>query len=98
LQNGRPKLTIHSPHPSQPKNVSFSLRKNEDRIAQMTTDRAPSGVYSIGRVRNMRLKNGSEHTTTMASTNAYAVEVSEMHKFVSRGTSKHSKKRARKIT
>lgn len=39
-------LTIHSPHPNHPKNVSFSLRKMEDRIAQMTTDRAPSGVCS----------------------------------------------------
>ena len=38
------KLTIHSPHPNHPKNVSFSLRKVEDRIAQTTTDRAPSGV------------------------------------------------------
>lgn len=36
--------TIHNPHPSQPKKVSFSLRNIEERIAQMTTDNAPKGV------------------------------------------------------
>jgi hypothetical protein len=36
---------MHSPHPNQPKNVSFSLRKMEERIAEMTTARAPRGVW-----------------------------------------------------
>ena len=39
-----PRRTRHSTHPNQPKNVSFSLRKIEERMAEMTTDRAPSGV------------------------------------------------------
>lgn len=38
--------TIHSPHPSQPKNVSFSCKNIEERIAQMTTDNAPRGVWN----------------------------------------------------
>ena len=36
--------TIQSVQPIQPKKVSFSLRNSEERMAQMTTDRAPSGV------------------------------------------------------
>ena len=32
-------------HPSQPKNVNFSLRNIEERMAHITTDRAPRGVY-----------------------------------------------------
>jgi hypothetical protein len=37
---------MHSPHPNHPKNVSVSLRKIEERIAQMTTERAPRGVFA----------------------------------------------------
>ena len=37
--------TIQSPHPSQPKNVRVSLRNIEDRMAEMTTESAPSGVF-----------------------------------------------------
>ena len=37
--------TIQSPHPNQPKNVRVSLRNIEDRMAEMTTERAPSGVF-----------------------------------------------------
>ena len=40
------KRTIHRAHPNHPKNVSFSLRKKDDKMAQMTTDSAPSGVWS----------------------------------------------------
>jgi hypothetical protein len=36
--------TIHRPQPSHPKNVSFSFKNIEDKMAQMTTDKAPSGV------------------------------------------------------
>jgi hypothetical protein len=36
---------MHSAHPSQPNSESFSFKKREDRIAQMTTERAPMGVY-----------------------------------------------------
>ena len=35
---------MHKPHPSQPKKVSFSLRNIDERMAQMTTERAPRGV------------------------------------------------------
>jgi len=31
--------------PNQPKNVSFSLRKMEERTAEITTERAPRGVW-----------------------------------------------------
>ena len=37
--------TMQRPQPSQPKKVSFSLRKKEERMAEMTTERAPIGVY-----------------------------------------------------
>ena len=37
--------SIQRKQPIQPKNESFSLRKIEDKIAQMTTERAPSGVF-----------------------------------------------------
>jgi len=37
--------TIHSPQPSHPKNVRVSLRNIEDRMAEMTTESAPSGVF-----------------------------------------------------
>jgi len=37
--------TMQSPQPSHPKNVSFSLRKKDDNMAQITTERAPRGVY-----------------------------------------------------
>lgn len=36
--------TIHRAQPSQPKNDSFSLRKKDERMAQMTTESAPRGV------------------------------------------------------
>jgi len=38
---------MHSAQPNQPKNVSFSLRKIEERTAEMTTDRAPRGVWEV---------------------------------------------------
>lgn len=37
-------LTIHNAHPTQPKKVRFSFKNIEERIAEITTDRAPSGV------------------------------------------------------
>ncbi len=37
-------LTIHRPHPTQPKKLSVSFKNIEDKIAHMTTERAPSGV------------------------------------------------------
>lgn len=36
--------TMHRLHPIHPKKVNFSLRKKDDRIAQITTDKAPRGV------------------------------------------------------
>ena len=36
--------TIQRKHPIQPKNVRDSLRNMDDRIAQITTDKAPRGV------------------------------------------------------
>ena len=36
--------TMHKPHPSHPKKLSFSLRNIDDRMAHMTTERAPRGV------------------------------------------------------
>lgn len=46
-QAGRKGRTMHRAHPSQPKNDSFSLRNIEERIADITTDSAPSGVTTI---------------------------------------------------
>jgi hypothetical protein len=37
-------LTMQRKQPIHPKNVRVSLRNREERIAQMTTDRAPIGV------------------------------------------------------
>jgi hypothetical protein len=42
---------IHSAQPSQPKKLSFSFRKKDERIAQMTTESAPSGVLNGKKVR-----------------------------------------------
>jgi hypothetical protein len=39
--------TMHRKQPIQPKKVRLSLRNIDDRIAQMTTDKAPSGVTII---------------------------------------------------
>lgn len=36
---------IHCAHPIHPKSESFSFKNIDDRIAQMTTDSAPIGVY-----------------------------------------------------
>jgi hypothetical protein len=38
---------MESTQPSQPKNVSVSLRNIEERMAQTTTERAPSGVTTM---------------------------------------------------
>jgi hypothetical protein len=66
---------MHSPHPNHPKNVSVSLRNIEERIAQMTTERAPRGVFAGGdQLQDACATDGMSHTTTMASTNAYAME------------------------
>ena len=40
--------TMQSEQPSQPKSVSFSLRKKEERMAQITTESAPIGVCAPG--------------------------------------------------
>lgn len=36
--------TMDKKQPTHPKNVNFSFKKMEESTAQMTTDRAPSGV------------------------------------------------------
>lgn len=39
---------MQRPQPSQPKKLSFSERKKWERMAQMTTERAPIGVCREG--------------------------------------------------
>lgn len=38
---------MQSKQPNFPKNDNLSFKKNEDKIAQMTTDRAPIGVTNF---------------------------------------------------
>jgi hypothetical protein len=59
---------MHNAHPSHPKNVSFSFKKIDERMAQITTERAPSGVYTNNEGAGIRILQ--ELTTTMASTKA----------------------------
>ena len=62
---------IHWIDPIQPKSESFSLRIRWDKMADITTDNAPMGVYPEVRFSRHRFgKTRDRRTTTMASTNA----------------------------
>lgn len=53
--------TMQRPQPSQPKKLSFSERKKWERIAQMTTDRAPMGVCGNGEHEGGDMEAGETH-------------------------------------
>ena len=50
---------MQRPQPSQPKKLSFSERKKWERMAQMTTERAPMGVCGRAERGERREKRGT---------------------------------------
>lgn len=47
FQVGERVLTIHNRQPNQPNSVNLSLRISDERMAEMTTESAPIGVWQV---------------------------------------------------